>query len=452
MDTDTDMNQCICQVHSRSTRKVCCQELLLCIQLPRKDLTAVKELAHILATKDLYQKFDSVGKGCWSWRLSRQEAGRMLQTLEKGLNGGLIFEFKEIEDDQEWKEQQRLSKLWEQYCGKLGFDIERRDKGCGAWVARPRRPSETTDRTNHFISSLRAFLRSWEAYEFVESADKALLLQRCVEELKQTFRKSGLFSCRYSAVELERFAARIQEHLQMQSVSTLQSLSTFLMLDIDALVTSSPSRYVVWCYWVNDNGPPRASQIEDRFNMITWCTWVKSMVDEVLAMRCAEDTQQHHHELKGLLQEVSSKLPLRGSAPKADAADDSSDASWVQVRSEIASISESWDSSTSSISVETFGCPCFMTDSVFKAPDGSFVSSQQLVKGSKVLAGFDGGSILSVNNPPEQHQARATFILYAAGGAKLQVTPDHRIVLATSSPALWRELAQDMWMFSLILQ
>ena len=421
-------------------RKSCCQELLLCIQLPRKNLTAVKELAHILATKDLYQKFPSICVDKGYWRLPRQDAERVLQTLEKG---GPIFEFEEIEDQEEEEEQQRLSKLWEQYCQELEFDIEKtRYQGRRAWVARPR-PSQTTER-KRFVFELQTYMKVLEAYEFAEgSPDKALLLQRCVEELKQTFRKSGKICHIWQ--NLETFAFRIQEHLQTQSVSTLQSLSTFLVHDIDALVTSSPSRYIVW-EWVNE--PPRASEIGDRFHMITWCTWIKSMVDEILAIRLAADNHQHHHELKGLLQEVCSELKkshAKDAAPNTDAADVLSDASWVQVRSEIASIPESSDSSTSGISVETFGCPCFMTDSVFKAPDGSFVSSQQLVKGSKVL-GFDG-SILTVKNPPEQHQARATVILHAAG-AKLQVTPDHRIVLATSPPAFWWEDMQTIWYFS----
>ena len=387
-------------------------------------------------------------------RLSRQDAERMLQTLEKGLNGEFVFEFKDKEEREEQKILS-LSKLWEQCCEELGFHVCARDRGDTAWVARPSKGIEKRmkrlDESKTFFWQLRIYVSELQAYEFAAgSPDKALVLQKCVEELNAYCNRFvGHREC-LGGTPFGSSYEKMQEVLQAQSLSTLKNLSTFLLHDMEALVTASPSRYIVWSTGsYQSDRPRRASDLTNEahvshlfLELISWCTWIKSLVDEVLAMRFAEDTQQHHHELK--------KLPLRGSAPKTDAADVLSDASWIQVRSEIASIPESWDSSTSGISVETFGCPCFMTDSVFKAPDGSFVSSQQLVKGSKVL-GFDG-SILTVNNPPEQHQARATVILYAAGGAKLQVTPDHRIVLATSSPALWRELAQDMWMFSLILQ
>ena len=49
-------------------------------------------------------------------------------------------------------------------------------------------------------------------------------------------------------------------------------------------------------------------------------------------------------------------------------------------------------------------------------------------KGTKILAA-DGATILEVAAPPEQHTARATVLLQAQE-AKLQVTPDHRVVLA----------------------
>ena len=405
-------------------------------------MTAVKELAHILATMDQYEWFGCKDKRFS--RLSRQDAERMLQTLEKVSNGEFIFEFKDIVDKEGKEEQQRLSKLWELGCQRLGLYIQPRDRGDAAWIARPTRETgklmERLNKLNAFLSELQIYIKVLEAYEFAAgSPDKALVLQKCVEELKGCVELNGCECrppiCRTYAggKNLQYFYGKVQELLQAQSRSTLESLSQYLGHDVDGLVTSSPSRYVVWA----PGGPRRASHLvgERLFAEISWCTWIKSLVDEV---RLTED---NHQQLKGLLQEVGlelKKLPLRDAAPKTDAADVLSDASWVQVQSEIASICESSDSSTSGISVETFGCPCFMTDSVFKAPDGSFVSSQQLVKGSKVL-GFDG-SILTVNNPPEQHQARATVILYAAG-AKLQVTPDHRVVLATSSPAVfWREV------------
>ena len=417
-------------------------------------MTTVKELTKIRATMDLYSKFGRKDKR-YS-RLSRQDAERMLQTLEKGLNGEFVFEFKDKESKEEREEQKILSKLWEHCCEKLGFRVRAGDRGDTAWVARPSNDLKwCLNDSKTFFSELQIYIKELEAYEFAAgSPDKALVLQKCVEELNaccDRFVRSSEYH-----PDNKPFGSsyeKMQELLQAQSLSTLKNLSTFLLHDMDALVTASPSRYIVW-----SNGsdrfdrPRRASDlmheasVSDLFENISWCTWIKSLVDEALAMRLGEDNHQHHHELKDLLQEVSSELKkshAKDAAPNTDAADVLSDASWVQVRSEIASIPESSDSSTSGISVEKFDCPCFMTDSVFKAPDGSFVSSQQLVKGSKVL-GFDG-SILTVKNPPEQHQARATVILHAAG-AKLQVTPDHRVVLATSSPAFWREVVQTMWM------
>lgn len=412
----------------------------------------MKELAYILATKDQYQQFGF--RDTRYWRLSRQDAERMLQTLEKGLNGEFIFEFKENVDKEEKEEQQRLSELWEQGCQRLGFDIEKtHDGGDATWVARPHQkvlpfPPMPGDRisiaTKHFVSKLRIYIKVLEAYEFAAgSPDKALMLQKCAEEMKVCIPHHNQWhACQET--HLQSSYEKMQELLQAQSLSTLQSLSTFLLHDVDALVSSSPSRYIVWfsgdlrtASHLMNEGQKFPNNVSERFGKISWCTWIKSVVDEILAIRLAE---QHHHELKGLVQAVGpelKKLPLRDAASKTEAADVLSDASWVQVRSDIASVPESSDSSTSGISVETFGCPCFMTESVFEAPDGSFVSSQQLVKGSKVL-GFDG-SILTVNNPPEQHQARATVILHAAG-TKLQVTPDHRIVRATSPPAFWREV------------
>lgn len=125
----TDANQCSCQVHSHS-------EALLCIQLLRRNLTAVKELAYILATKDQYQKFGY--RDTRYWRLSRQDAERMLQTLEKGLNGELIFEFKENVDKEEKEEQLEivqalgagLSETWIWYWKDTWW--RRRHLGCKA--------------------------------------------------------------------------------------------------------------------------------------------------------------------------------------------------------------------------------------------------------------------------------------------------------------------------------
>ena len=100
----------------------------------------------------------------------------MLQTLEKGLN----FEFKDVVDKEEREEQQRLCELWEQGCRSLGFDIEKiHDRGDAAWVARPRPRGP-----NRIVSRLQIYIKVLEAYEFAAgSPDKALLLQKCVEEL-----------------------------------------------------------------------------------------------------------------------------------------------------------------------------------------------------------------------------------------------------------------------------
>ena len=54
-------------------------------------------------------------------------------------------------------------------------------------------------------------------------------------------------------------------------------------------------------------------------------------------------------------------------------------------------------------------------------------------KGAEILAA-DGSTILKVASDPEQHTARGTVILEAQE-AKLQVTTDHRVVLATGDLA-----------------
>ena len=61
-------------------------------------------------------------------------------------------------------------------------------------------------------------------------------------------------------------------------------------------------------------------------------------------------------------------------------------------------------------------------------------------KDTPILAA-DGSTILAVANDPEQHVVRGTVILETKE-AKLQVTRDHRIVLASGQLApLWQSCA-----------
>ena len=55
-------------------------------------------------------------------------------------------------------------------------------------------------------------------------------------------------------------------------------------------------------------------------------------------------------------------------------------------------------------------------------------------KGTKILAA--DGSTIEVTAPPELHSARA-MVLLQAQEAKLQVTPDHRIVKSNGGLAPW---------------
>ena len=70
-------------------------------------------------------------------------------------------------------------------------------------------------------------------------------------------------------------------------------------------------------------------------------------------------------------------------------------------------------------------------------------------KGTKILAA-DNTTILVVAAPPEQHSARATVLLQAQE-AKLQVTQDHRVVLANGQLAAWLKVNQVSHLLLLVL-
>lgn len=198
-----------------------------------KNLTAVKELVHIAAAARQWRY----------WRFSRKDAERILQTLEKGLNGGFIFQFKDIVDKEEKEEQKKLCQLWEECCRELGFDIEKTHDQGRAWVARPRLGHGLSE----FLSLWQIYMKVLDAYEFAAgSPDKALLLRKCVEEVKDTLPSHEEWETHLLSSE-----KKMQKVLQAQSLSTLQNFSQFLAADIDAFVTSSASRYIVWY----DDGP-----------------------------------------------------------------------------------------------------------------------------------------------------------------------------------------------------
>jgi len=85
----------------------------------------------------------------------------------------------------------------------------------------------------------------------------------------------------------------------------------------------------------------------------------------------------------------------------------------------------------SGISIDTAG-RCFMTDAVFKAALGGFVSGQDLSKGSKILAA--DGSIMEVADFPEVSEKRGKVVLQTEK-AKLEVTADHRVLNVTHDGA-----------------
>lgn len=93
--------------------------------------------------------------------------------------------------------------------------------------------------------------------------------------------------------------------------------------------------------------------------------------------------------------------------------------------------SASEESAMSWISVKPH---CFMTNALFRTTSGHaefFVSGDQLVKGSQVLAD-DGQTILEVARNPEQFAVHKVFELHA-GDASLFVTPDHRVPVVRSN-------------------
>ena len=89
----------------------------------------------------------------------------------------------------------------------------------------------------------------------------------------------------------------------------------------------------------------------------------------------------------------------------------------------------------SGISVDSGGPRCFLTDAVFKTPLG-LCEASDLRQGSNVLA--ENGRVLKVVSEPEQHTVNVSIELQAAG-ARLQITPDHRIVIPDlSTVARWK--------------
>ncbi|CAK9078210.1 unnamed protein product [Durusdinium trenchii] len=124
-------------------------------------------------------------------------------------------------------------------------------------------------------------------------------------------------------------------------------------------------------------------------------------------------------------------LHLSGLA-KTEFSDACSDASWVRVQPD--EETSMLLSASSGFSVDTGGPRCFMLDTIFKTPFGSVLSGPQLSKDTPILAA-DGSTILAVANDPEQHVVRGTVILETKE-AKLQVTRDHRIVLASGQLVL----------------
>ncbi|CAK9096817.1 Cytochrome b5 [Durusdinium trenchii] len=120
-------------------------------------------------------------------------------------------------------------------------------------------------------------------------------------------------------------------------------------------------------------------------------------------------------------------LNMKKDLHETEFSDASSDASWVQIQQDQETPMQL--SASSGFSVDTSGSRCFVLNTIFKTPTGSFLSGPQLLKDTQILAA-DGSTALVVASPPEQHAARGTVIL-EANEAKLQVTTDHRVVLAT---------------------
>ena len=87
--------------------------------------------------------------------------------------------------------------------------------------------------------------------------------------------------------------------------------------------------------------------------------------------------------------------------------------------------------SASGISVESTGPRCFLKDAIFKTPSG-FCEAIDLHQGAEVVA--ENGALLKVMLEPEPHVARESVNLQTAN-ARLQITPDHRIVLPNGSTA-----------------
>ncbi|CAK8991395.1 unnamed protein product [Durusdinium trenchii] len=92
-----------------------------------------------------------------------------------------------------------------------------------------------------------------------------------------------------------------------------------------------------------------------------------------------------------------------------EASDDGSDESWEKVKNL---------------------ADCFALDTIFKTPDGGFVSGQHVRTGTRIRA--TDGSILQVSRCSKPYDAVGTILF--ASDATLRVTPDHRVALATGDP------------------
>ena len=89
--------------------------------------------------------------------------------------------------------------------------------------------------------------------------------------------------------------------------------------------------------------------------------------------------------------------------------------------------------SAAGISIESTGPRCFLTDAIFKTPSG-LREAIHLHESAVVVA--ENGTELKVRSEPETHVAHVSLNLQTAN-ARLQITPDHRIVLPDQSTAAW---------------
>jgi len=178
-------------------------------------------------------------------------------------------------------------------------------------------------------------------------------------------------------------------------------------------------------------------------------TTIQSKDQEIKSLKGElDDTRRFHYEALALSniregQSLSDDLFERiheydTSNPLSD-----TDASWIQVRFNDPT-DHSCHDDASWVSVDTNDAHCWMIDALFKKDENDeefYVEARTLVEGSLVRAA--DGKILKVVDSPTRHETDFVIMLHA-GGAKLPLTPKHRVPIFKADEKAEEKYAKDL--------